>query len=490
MKRIPTDTGAVLRFFRFSKGVSEEELAGRAGVKPQAVRRWENGDVPLPREQLIELLGEHLEVPPEAVETALFAHRLATQPEEPEGPGALSTPERRLIGRAAAAGGKAGTETALRELVHARLRQHAARDTAWAEEEWSRLKKLPLSLQELAVRALQGGERSWALAIRICEASCGAAAHSAAEALRLARLGEGFAQAAPGSPRWRLRLLGCCEPFVANALRVAGDLAAARSAFAHADEAWSQGEGGDPAGLLDGVRRLDLKASLLREDGQFAEALQLLAEALAASPPEAAARLLIQKATMHTKAGDYKLAIEVLRQAEPRIDGEREPRMPFLYRFTLALNHCHLDLYQDAESLLPLVETLASDLHTKLDEVRTRWLRGRIRAGKGRREEALAALSQVREYFLSEKIAYDFALVSLEMATLYLEQGRTGLVKQIAEEMFWIFKSQKIHEEALAALALFCHAAQEEEAEADWTRSLVKYLYRAQYNPKLRFEEP
>jgi hypothetical protein len=164
--------------------------------------------------------------------------------------------------------------------------------------------------------------------------------------------------------------------------------------------------------------------------------------------------------------------------------------MPFLYWFTLALNDCHLDLYQDAESLLPLVETLALDLRTKLDEVRTKWLRGRIWAGKGRREEALAALTQVREYFLSEKIAYDFALVSLEVATLYLEQGRSGLVKQIAEEMFWIFESQQIHEEALAALALFCHAAQVEEAEVDWTRSLVKYLYRAQYNPKLRFEEP
>jgi hypothetical protein len=75
------------------------------------------------------------------------------------------------------------------------------------------------------------------------------------------------------------------------------------------------------------------------------------------------------------------------------------------------------------------------------------------------------------------------------MATLHLEEGRTHLVKELAEELFWIFESQQVHQEALAALALFQHAARMEEAHADWTRRLVKYLYRAQYNPELRFED-
>jgi hypothetical protein len=61
-------------------------------------------------------------------------------------------------------------------------------------------------------------------------------------------------------------------------------------------------------------------------------------------------------------------------------------------------------------------------------------------------------------------------------------------VKVLAAEMLWIFEGQKVHQEALAALALFCNAAEKEEARADWTRRLVKYLYRAQYNPELRFE--
>ena len=77
---------------------------------------------------------------------------------------------------------------------------------------------------------------------------------------------------------------------------------------------------------------------------------------------------------------------------------------------------------------------------------------------------------------------------SLELATLSLEQGSTRLVKELAEGMLWIFTGEKVHKEALAALALFRHAAQEEEVEAEWVRCLVQYLYRAKHNPNLRFE--
>jgi tetratricopeptide (TPR) repeat protein len=209
---------------------------------------------------------------------------------------------------------------------------------------------------------------------------------------------------------------------------------------------------------------------------------------LAGSPPEAEARLLLKKATTHARAGDYELALEVLRQAEPRIDPRRDPRLQCVLLFNRANCLCHLERYREAEPLLPVIEALAADLRTELDGARSLWIRGRAEAGLGRREEAIAALAQVRRYFLTEKIAFDFALVSVELSTLHLEAGRTRLVQELAAEMMWIFDSQRVHQEALAALALFCHAAKAEEAEAEWTRKLVKYLYRAQHNPDLRFE--
>ncbi|HKH48434.1 MAG TPA: helix-turn-helix transcriptional regulator [Thermoanaerobaculia bacterium] len=486
-KARPTAEGAVLRFFRFSHGLTEQDFVLLAGVTLSTLSRWEKGKRPLTRQRLGELLAP-LHVPPEAIDSALLSHRLAHPPEAPLAPTDPPADERRLISRAAAAAGWSGAQAAHAGLTLESRRRQAREHRLWAEERWTRLERLSDKQQDKAVQVLLGDERSWALAERLCNASATAAAHRASDALRLARLAVFVAEQSPGPESCRLRLRGWCEPFLANALRVGGDLPGSERTFANAEDLWERGAGGDPAGLLDPTRRLDLRASLLRQLGQFGEAVNLIDQALAGSPPDAAARLLIQKAATHTRAGDYDLALEVLGQAEPKIDPERKPRLLFLHRSNWALNLCNLDRYESAEPLIVLVEALVAELGNELDGLRVRWLKGRTWAGLGRRPEALAALTQVRQYFRSEEIAYDFALASLEVAVLYLEQGRTRLVRELSQEMLWIFEGQKVHAEALAALALFRQAAEEDAVQAEWTRRLIKYLYRAQYNPNLRFE--
>ena len=74
--------------------------------------------------------------------------------------------------------------------------------------------------------------------------------------------------------------------------------------------------------------------------------------------------------------------------------------------------------------------------------LRLSWLEGRLAAAFGRREEAIAALRGVRDGFADRKIAYDTALASLELAVLYLEEGRTSEVKDLAGKMVWIFQAQ------------------------------------------------
>ena len=54
--------------------------------------------------------------------------------------------------------------------------------------------------------------------------------------------------------------------------------------------------------------------------------------------------------------------------------------------------------------------------------------------------------------------------------------------------MLRIFEAQGVHREALAALRLFCEAAQSEEATAGLARRVMEYLNRARLNPELRFE--
>jgi len=48
---------------------------------------------------------------------------------------------------------------------------------------------------------------------------------------------------------------------------------------------------------------------------------------------------------------------------------------------------------------------------------------------------------------------------------------------------------QQVEREPLIALQLFCAAAKHEAASVELARRVVKYLYRAQHDPELRFED-
>jgi len=88
----------------------------------------------------------------------------------------------------------------------------------------------------------------------------------------------------------------------------------------------------------------------------------------------------------------------------------------------------------------------------------------------------VAALTRVRDYFHTEGIAYDYAVVSVELGTILLEEGRAREVRELAEEVMWIFKSQGIHKEALEALALFCHAAKADQAPKDRRKRIGVFM--------------
>jgi hypothetical protein len=112
-------------------------------------------------------------------------------------------------------------------------------------------------------------------------------------------------------------------------------------------------------------------------------------------------------------------------------------------------------------------------LGNELDLVRTVWLSARIAAGQGRREEAIAGLEQVRREFTVRQLPYDAARASLELAALWLEEGRTAEVRELSVAMVWIFKAQGIARETLAALAIFRDAAQKETATVELVRHVL-----------------
>jgi tetratricopeptide (TPR) repeat protein len=320
----------------------------------------------------------------------------------------------------------------------------------------------------------------------LCGESEQAAADDASRGLALATLALRVAEIAPEPESRKVTLQGFCWAFVGNARRVGGDLPGAEAAFGRSARLWSQEASADLP--LDGARLLDLEASLRKHQGRFEKALSLLGNALKATTTEASrGKLLIKEASVFSRVDQYEQALDRLRQAEMLIDVEKDPRTLLVIRYNTIVYLIHLEKYQEAETRLAEVQERAKALGNALDLVRVKWLEGRLGAALGRRKEAKAIFEEVKEEFTTRNIAYDAASVSLELAVLWLEEGRTAEVKELAEQMLWIFETQKVHKEALAALTLFREAAGREAATLELTRRVLGYLEKAQGAPGLRF---
>ena len=184
--------------------------------------------------------------------------------------------------------------------------------------------------------------------------------------------------------------------------------------------------------------------------------------------------------------GDYESALATLDEADSRMT-EREPRDEFLLAINRGANLCHLQRHAEAAAFAATAMRVAGELENDLDSLRARWLQGRVHLGLGDRDGARGLLEEVRSQFLARSLPYDAALASLELSELYLQEGRFAEVREMTAELVALFESKNIHREALAALQLFQRAVVLESATAELARSLTAYLYRARYDPELRF---
>lgn len=96
----------------------------------------------------------------------------------------------------------------------------------------------------------------------------------------------------------------------------------------------------------------------------------------------------------------------------------------------------------------------------------------------------------MRDAFTRLGIAYDAALVTVELAAVYLEEGRTPEVKALARQLTSELNVQGVPAEADRAFRLFAEALKREEATAELARRLAAYLYLVRGNPKLSFGQP
>jgi hypothetical protein len=144
---------------------------------------------------------------------------------------------------------------------------------------------------------------------------------------------------------------------------------------------------------------------------------------------------------------------------------------------------------EEARILYQETRSLYRDFGEPWVQNRRKWVRGKIARGKAQNDLAEKLFTAARDGFLAEDIPYDTALVSLELAAIYAEQGRAAELKRLSEEMLPIFTSRQIHREALAALSFFQRAVAAEEVSLEIVTQIAGFLRRARHNPEERFQE-
>lgn len=302
-----------------------------------------------------------------------------------------------------------------------------------------------------------------------------------------------------------LRLLDGLDPAHHDAARIAdlrarawalvGNAHRLRFDFQRAEEAFTAAQQELERGTREEVEEaifLDLKASLRRGQRRFDEALRLLEQAVELftrhGEEHLAGRSLVNMATIHNHAGNLEAAISLLHEALPLIDPEREPRLLLSARHNLLFCTADLGRFLEAQRLYRQTLPLYRNFKEPWVQNRRKWVQGSIAKGFGKLRRAEALFLSTRDGFIAEGLPYDTALVSLELALLYAEQGRTEDLKRLADEMVPIFASRHIHREALAALSFFQQAVKAETASAELVARVAAYLRRAEGDPTLPFE--
>lgn len=263
-----------------------------------------------------------------------------------------------------------------------------------------------------------------------------------------------------------------------NARRVADDLPGAESDLAVALERARAGTG--DARLLAVL--MDLTASLRIDQRQFKDAFRLLDWVhdiyVGLGERHEAGRALISKSNAASYALDPQGAVDLLSQGLALIDADRDPRLVLAVVHNLAYHLMDDDRPQEAQHLLYESRSLYAAYGGGIDQLKVRWLEGRVAVRLGDLDGADKAFLDVRNGFGEMGLPYDIALVSLELAEVWLEQGRTQEIQTLLDDTLSVFRARGIRREATAALLMLRESVERESITAALLRAVASELQR------------
>jgi tetratricopeptide (TPR) repeat protein len=264
-----------------------------------------------------------------------------------------------------------------------------------------------------------------------------------------------------------------------NAHRVADQLRFADLAFAKAYQRFLAGTGLD---LIE-ARIAELTASLRCAQRDFREAFRELerAERIYTLRRDAheIGRILIQKGLYSGYDGDPEGALELLERGIRQIDQKRAPKLFLLAYHNLLWFQTEVGLYQEARKALFTLRPMYEWHGGKLDGIKLAWLEGRISLGLGDLERAERAFTRAREGFAQECLRFRGAIVSLDLAAVWMLQGgKDDQVLELVQNLVHLFRDLGVEREGLAALLLLRDQLRAGLATADVLRLTARRMER------------
>jgi tetratricopeptide (TPR) repeat protein len=279
--------------------------------------------------------------------------------------------------------------------------------------------------------------------------------------------------------------------YQANARRIKGELREAKEILEIARYLLKIQGGGDRLTRAEMDR---IEAALCYAQRRFPDAESMYSRAIMTYALEGedleVATTLLSLGVAYREMTEYDRAIEATNQALEILSEEDRPHLQLYARHNMVTFLVETRRTREARELFSQIQDLYAKYSDPLSSLRRTWLEGRLACAENDVQQAETLYEAVRQGFMSRGIGFDAALASLDLATLYAEQGRTAELKRIAEEIVPVFEAQDVHREAAAALMLFQDAVRTEQVTLGYVLELTRYLQRARLDPDLQFRIP
>lgn len=240
------------------------------------------------------------------------------------------------------------------------------------------------------------------------------------------------------------------------------------------------------------ARLFDVQASLFADCRRFASAREALDAVQAIhrrrGDQHLLGRALISKGLYASYDEQPEKAIVLLSEGLTLVDREREPSLMFIAVHNLAHALMVRGRYNDARMMLFPIRGREEDAGGRVNFLKVRWLEAQISAGLGELERAERDFRFVRSGFLEEDLPYKSALAGLELAEVYLRQGRSEESRSLSLETIDVFLSLHIPRESLVSVLVLRRSLKMGLAETGaLLRTVIDFLKKAENDSSLRF---